>query len=67
MEEYKRKSCVVGKNIAFLRAGETLRGTAIEIDDDCRLTVAADDGRIMRLDCGEISISEINDYEKNCK
>lgn len=67
MEEYKRKSCVVGKNITFLRAGETLRGTAIEIDDDCRLTVAADDGRIMRLDCGEISISEINDYEKNCK
>lgn len=64
MTDYKLKSYVLGKKITFSRAGETLSGTALDIDDECRLSVATNEGLIVTLNSGEISISKIDNNEK---
>lgn len=64
MTDYKLKSYVLGKKITFSRAGETLSGTALDIDDECRLSVATNEGLVVTLNSGEISISKIDNNEK---
>ena len=59
-EEYKKRSCVLGKEIRVIdnisEPGKSEIATALDIDEKCRLTVRCQDGTIKKLSTGEISI-----------
>ena len=55
MEENKRRSNVIGKNILVLRGGESFPARAIDIDDEGSLVVETEDG-IQTVRSGEVSI-----------
>ncbi|MFT3983713.1 MAG: biotin--[acetyl-CoA-carboxylase] ligase [Lachnospiraceae bacterium] len=56
MEEYRRRSFVIGRQVTYL-SGETKRQvTVLGIDDDAGLLVEAQDGTRSVLDSGEVSI-----------
>lgn len=56
LNEYKRRSLVVGHAVDVIK-GDTMRtAQALEIDDDCRLIVRFDDGSVEALSSGEVSI-----------
>lgn len=56
VEEYRRRSFVIGKRIAVLSAGGAKNAVALGIDDECRLLVEYEDGVRESLSSGEISI-----------
>lgn len=56
MEEYRRRSLVLGRDIVYQQDGRTLTGKALEIDDSGRLVIENADGRVT-LRSGEISIT----------
>ena len=56
VEEYIKRSMVIGKEISVIEKNSTLDATAIEIDKDCRLKVRFDDGTEKWLTSGEVSI-----------
>lgn len=57
LEEYKRRSAVLGREITVHRPGSpVLSAKAIDIDNDCRLIVRYDNGKVEALNSGEISI-----------
>lgn len=56
MEEYRRLSCVIGREISLSRNGCESHGTAIGIDDDGGLTVQYPDGVTETLSSGEITL-----------
>ena len=61
LNEYRSRSCVIGRTVNVMRiaGGEALTAEAIGIDDDCRLTVRYDDGTIESLGSGEVTIKGI--------
>lgn len=56
LEEYKKRSFVVGKDISVLRMGQQRNAKALEVDDQCHLKVQYEDGTIEYLSSGEVSI-----------
>lgn len=56
LEEYKKRSFVIGKNIKVIKANASRKAKALEIDDSCQLKVQYEDGSIETLSSGEISI-----------
>lgn len=56
IEEYRRRSAVIGRRVTVLSGGKSEPAAAIGIDDECRLLVRYDDGRQQALSSGEISI-----------
>ncbi|MEG1984164.1 MAG: biotin--[acetyl-CoA-carboxylase] ligase [Oscillospiraceae bacterium] len=56
IEEYKRRSFIIGRKIEYTRKGERLSATAIDINEDANLVVRFDDGGVEVLKAGEISI-----------
>lgn len=58
VDEYRKRSCVIGRNINVFRSGLDIIRTAyaVDIDDECRLIVRYDDGTEDALYSGEISI-----------
>lgn len=56
INEYKRRSLAIGRNIMVLSQNGSIPATALGIDDDCRLKVRYADGREEYLHAGEISI-----------
>ena len=59
MDEYRRRSCVIGREVVFVRNGETLEGLAEGIDDAGGLVVKCKSG-VVTLRSGEITL-RIND------
>lgn len=61
MEEYRRRSIVLGKRVDLTVDGVTRSGVAVFVDDEGALCVRCDDGRERKLCSGEISlrISEV--------
>lgn len=56
LPEYRRRSNVIGHRVTILRNGaECGAGTAVDIDEQARLVVKLDDGRIEHLSSGEVS------------
>lgn len=55
LDDYRRHSCVIGKDISFTRGGETIAATAVGIEADGGLTVVTDRGR-ETLRTGEITL-----------
>ena len=56
MEEYKRRSFLIGRRITVISGEERRDATALEINDDCQLKVRMDDGEECVLSTGEVSI-----------
>ena len=56
MEEYRRRSLVIGRDIAYQQDGRTFTGRALEIDDSGRLIIDTGSGTAA-LRSGEISIT----------
>lgn len=57
MEEYRRRSLVIGRRVSVRKREGALEATALDIDADCHLRVRYDDGQEETLSSGEISIS----------
>ena len=56
LEDYRRRSLVVGKPVTVLSGGTRREALALDIDDRCRLRVRFGDGTEQALSYGEISI-----------
>ena len=56
MKEYKQKSIVLGKKITVIKGETRKSATAIDIDDNARLTVEYENGEKETLFLGEVSI-----------
>lgn len=55
IEDYRKYSLVIGKNVRFLKDNAWVSGKAVDIDDDGGLIVDTCDGRVL-LNTGEISL-----------
>ena len=56
LEEYRRRSLVLGKAVAFTRGGGERRALAVGIGENGELIVRYDDGREEALNAGEVRI-----------
>lgn len=56
LEDYRRWSLAVGREVTVLSGGREARAYAYGIDDDCRLLVRYGDGKADALSYGEIAI-----------
>ncbi len=59
IDEYRKRSCVIGRRINVIRADTVRSALALDIDSECRLMVQYDDGTKEALQSGEISIRAI--------
>ena len=59
IDEYRKRSCVIGREVAFTRNGDTREGIAEGIDDEGGLIVKCKDG-VVTLRSGEITL-RLND------
>ncbi len=56
IDEYRKHSLVIGKNISFVRNGIDHKAKAVDISDNGELLVITEEGEEMLLNSGEISI-----------
>ena len=56
MREYRERSAVLGKRVAFVKDGMGSEGIATAIDDDGALCVELDSGEKVTLSGGEITL-----------
>lgn len=56
LAEYRRRSLVTGRRVAVIAPSGTREGTAVAIDDDCRLVVSFDGGETEHISTGEVSV-----------
>lgn len=56
MDEYRRRSCVLGRAVHFEEAGVLYAGKAVAIEDDGALVVHCNDGSVRILRSGEITL-----------
>lgn len=56
LSEYRRRCFVLGERVDVVCADFVYPALALDIDDDARLIVQADDGAIRRLNAGEVRI-----------
>lgn len=59
LEEYKKRSFIIGKEINVISGDIIKKAIALDIDDQCRLIVKFEDGTISPLSSGEVSIKHI--------
>ncbi len=58
IEEYRRRSLLTGREIAFTEGEVSRTGLVKGIDDECRLIVQMPDGEVRRFSTGEVSIKK---------
>ncbi|MDF2485213.1 MAG: hypothetical protein K0R46_1381 [Herbinix sp.] len=58
LEEYRKRSFLINKDILVLRGKDTYYAKAIDIDEKARLVVAYEDGTIEALNSGEVSVRD---------
>lgn len=56
LEEYKRRSFLLGQDIVVISGDKSEAATAVDIDDKARLVVKFADGSIKSLNSGEVSV-----------
>lgn len=56
VDAYRRRSMVIGKEIQVVSARGVRDAIALDVDEECRLIVKYEDGKIEHLNSGEISI-----------
>lgn len=62
LEEYKRRSAVIGKEIRVIYRKEELRGKAVDVTEEGHLVIRLEDGSTREIISGEVSIRSINGY-----
>lgn len=55
-EEYRRRSCIIGRNVTVLTATDSYPARVLSISDECHLTVERNDGTRVTLFAGEVSL-----------
>ena len=58
LEEYRKRSFLVGKEIVVINNNERRNAKVIEIDDKARLVVRFENGEIKELNSGEVSVRQ---------
>ena len=53
MDEYRRRSCLIGKEVSVSVGDESFNGTAVDIDENARLIVRLPSGETRVLGSGE--------------
>lgn len=56
VELYRKKSLAIGKKMEIYKDGEVQKAVGLNVDEECRLIVQYEDGKIEKLTSGEISI-----------
>ena len=56
MDEYRRRSLVLGREVRFFENGKSFEGVAVSVDDDGGLCVLLDNNQRVILRSGEISL-----------
>lgn len=56
LAEYRKRSILLGKGITFEQNGNTCRATALDIDEHGGLVVRTEQGRVVTLNSGEITV-----------
>ncbi len=56
LEDYRKRSIVIGKEVILINGGTTQEAHVTGIDDDCRLLVTLPDGTEKAVSSGEISL-----------
>ena len=56
LEEYKLRSCVLGKSVQLIRGKESQEAFALDVDRDAHLVVRLPNGSIQTIRSGEISL-----------
>lgn len=59
LDDYRAHSCVLGKRVAWVSNGTSREGFAESIDADGALLIRAENGELIRLHTGEISLKPI--------
>lgn len=66
IKAYKESSFIIGNEITVIGKEESYPATAVDIDDKCALIVRRDeDGALVKLNCGEVSIRSKFKNERN--
>ncbi|HCM13266.1 MAG TPA: biotin--[acetyl-CoA-carboxylase] ligase, partial [Lachnospiraceae bacterium] len=60
LEEYRRRSFLIGKNILVLKGGQAISAKAISIDEKARIVVEYENHTREALSSGEVSIRPIH-------
>ena len=55
LEEYRRRSLVIGQEIQILHGEKSEKAVALSVEDDFRLLVMTESGQIKKLSSGEVS------------
>lgn len=61
VEEYRRRSFLIGHDILVLRQGEAIPAKALGVDESCRLIVRFGDGQVTARSSGEVSVRPAGD------
>lgn len=56
MEEYRRRSFLIGRKVSFPFQNETLYGLVEDVDDEARLLIRLSDQSLFPLSSGEVSV-----------
>ena len=56
LDGYRRRSTVLGKAVRCFRGNDEFPARAVAVDDMCGLVVRLDDGTLMTLNSGEVSV-----------
>lgn len=56
VREYRERSCLLGREITVCNGGDTAKTVALDIDDDCRLVVRYENGEVVSLSSGDVSV-----------
>lgn len=56
LDEYRQRSCVLGRRVEVLQNGVSFFAEALEIDEDLRLVVRDEGGRLLRLNSEEVRL-----------
>lgn len=62
MAQYRQDCVTLGREIALVREGTVLRGTALDVDENGALLVRYSDGRIETVNSGEVSVRGLYGY-----
>ncbi|MDF2558452.1 MAG: biotin-protein ligase [Bacillales bacterium] len=58
--EYKSRQLLFGKKITVIQQNETYEALALDLDEMCNLIVKKEDGTVVALSTGEVSIKNFN-------
>ncbi len=56
LESYRDRNILIGKTVQYHKEGQSQSGVVLEIDADAALVLQNEQGEVVRLQCGEVSV-----------